>query len=368
MESKIIAKMKKNRIIPKILLMVCSILFTLAMFEISLRTFESFDVFFNCEHSFLALHEKSDDAKLIYDLKPNTNSHYECKTNIINSQGIRTEDITAVYNYTTSKFRIITIGDSITYGYKAEFNETYSQQLEKLFQSKGYNVEVINMGVNGYNTEQEAEKILKVALKFNPDLIIVGYVHNDHTIIDEQFNNIFNPDAKCDFNLMNHFVNISFKCSIVENLARIRTLSFFNAKIKNIISNFKNVDYIKTPYKNYLIDETRPDYPRYLAAFKTLGQINKKTPVLITVFPILVDFAHYPLINEDLKIKKIATSNGLPIIFLYDFMKNESVENLAVGSLKNGAILHENSYGYNLTAHALYKTVLENKDKFKLRK
>jgi hypothetical protein len=71
------------------------------------------------------------------------------------------------------------VGDSVTFG----MGETspYPQHLKELLSRKyGPRFEVFNMSVVGYNSIQEVELVRSKALRFDPDLLIIGYVLNDN--------------------------------------------------------------------------------------------------------------------------------------------------------------------------------------------
>jgi lysophospholipase L1-like esterase len=87
-------------------------------------------------------------------------------------------------------YRILVFGDSLTFGVGIDNNHRYTYLLEKLLNrdlkaskipptySK---IEVLNMGVAGYATDQEHD-LIKSVLKFiECDLIIVGFYKNDLT-------------------------------------------------------------------------------------------------------------------------------------------------------------------------------------------
>jgi hypothetical protein len=68
--------------------------------------------------------------------------------------------------------------DSYTLGVGVEFDDIFSKRLERRLNGRGP-YEVINFGVNGYNTAQELATFREVAAAFHPDLVIVAYVLND---------------------------------------------------------------------------------------------------------------------------------------------------------------------------------------------
>jgi lysophospholipase L1-like esterase len=77
--------------------------------------------------------------------------------------------------------RIACIGDSHTFGYGVEDDRTWPAFLQQELgrgSSEG-GVEVLNCGVNGYDTMQEVLWLEKRVLAFEPDLVLLQYYIND---------------------------------------------------------------------------------------------------------------------------------------------------------------------------------------------
>jgi lysophospholipase L1-like esterase len=75
-------------------------------------------------------------------------------------------------------FRIIALGDSLTYGYGVAREDTYPSVLEQELQ-KSFRVEVLNLGVSGAQSE-DVYKILQRHLPvLQPDLVLYGVCLND---------------------------------------------------------------------------------------------------------------------------------------------------------------------------------------------
>jgi lysophospholipase L1-like esterase len=74
--------------------------------------------------------------------------------------------------------RILVVGDSFTMGY-VELDELYTRRLEEMLVSKGFPVEVISMGMNGFSTDQELEVIRREAWAYAPDVVLYQYYPND---------------------------------------------------------------------------------------------------------------------------------------------------------------------------------------------
>lgn len=80
-------------------------------------------------------------------------------------------------------FRILVLGDSVTFGHGAVFETTYPHLLEQQLKAwrPDVNWEVWNLGVPGYNTAQELAYLADVGPTYRPDLVIVGVFPNDFT-------------------------------------------------------------------------------------------------------------------------------------------------------------------------------------------
>jgi tetratricopeptide (TPR) repeat protein len=74
--------------------------------------------------------------------------------------------------------RIILLGDSVVMGVGLpDIDSTISRQLEQLYSSG--KTEVLNFGVDGYNTLAEVELLRTKGVAFDPDLVVLLFVHND---------------------------------------------------------------------------------------------------------------------------------------------------------------------------------------------
>jgi lysophospholipase L1-like esterase len=76
------------------------------------------------------------------------------------------------------RFRIMIVGDSCTYGYGVREEETYPMLIESAL-NKNFNVEVLNLGVRGYQSEDVLKIVREYTPLLQPDLIIYGVFIND---------------------------------------------------------------------------------------------------------------------------------------------------------------------------------------------
>lgn len=108
-----------------------------------------------------------------WSLRPGLRNEIVFKDKILNSnsKGIR-EQVEYDYDKPPGKIRILIFGDSFTFGDEVSDNETYSFYLRQLLPG----VEVINFGVHGYGHDQMLIYLKEEGVRYNPDIVILGFV------------------------------------------------------------------------------------------------------------------------------------------------------------------------------------------------
>jgi len=108
--------------------------------------------------------------------------------NPINPDGMRDREH-AIANPTDAT-RIACLGDSVTYGYLLPAWESYSALLEMKLRKLGRKVEVFNIAIFGWSTQQQRIAYQRIARKYRPDYVVLGICLND---IAEMQNNFSQP-------------------------------------------------------------------------------------------------------------------------------------------------------------------------------
>jgi lysophospholipase L1-like esterase len=117
------------------------------------------------------------DPQLYWKLKPNQNCYTKVdhKPVHINSLGTRGPEFQA--GKPAGTFRVLSLGDSRTFGWGLSESETYSRRLEQLLQEKfgaSRTVEVINAGVNAWSYPQMTVYFREIAARYEPDVVILA--------------------------------------------------------------------------------------------------------------------------------------------------------------------------------------------------
>jgi lysophospholipase L1-like esterase len=101
----------------------------------------------------------------------------------INSKGLR--DSEYEYEKPNHTFRILVLGDSFTEGYDVNFEDLFTEILERRLNDSlsirtGQKYEVINAGTGGYSTDQEYLFYATEGYKYHPDIVLMmTYAAND---------------------------------------------------------------------------------------------------------------------------------------------------------------------------------------------
>lgn len=104
-------------------------------------------------------------------------SYYESNNRFsyhFNDVGIRVSSPSSQINY--DKPRIVFIGDSVTFGEELNYEDTFAAQIGGLL---GDRFEVVNLGVQGYGSDQSLLRLKKQIGELDPSYVVFTFI-NDH--------------------------------------------------------------------------------------------------------------------------------------------------------------------------------------------
>lgn len=222
------------------------------------------------------------DLKTIERISTNRlNFFYEPKANYVSitneswlpfevKNTINNDTLNERYDYSLEKdkgvYRIITLGDSFTYGENVSTENNWAEILEDSLNSKisCKNIdkyEVINLGMKGYDTQYEVERYKLRGQKYNPDLVI--WLFTDYERILE----VMTPLIKKNDTAANKELE---KKGIFYNNFRIAREEMVKKLGVEGIKKYQKeqIDNINKYYKGKLIFMTFPDKQEYIELLK----------------------------------------------------------------------------------------------------
>lgn len=118
-----------------------------------------------------------DETRYTWYLRPNTILKRNGISYETNSFGLR--DIEFSLTKAPGSFRIVCLGDSVTYGEGVSFENTYEQLLERKLRARGIDANVINAGIGSHRAWQGLERLEKDVIRFHPDVVAVSFGLNE---------------------------------------------------------------------------------------------------------------------------------------------------------------------------------------------
>lgn len=336
--------MKKTLI--NISIIVCSVLFTVIALELVLRVVYKFKFSPRglARIPVAKTYRLSENKNLLYELIPDSKVKNKGVEDVINSYGFRDKS----YGMRkATKTRLICVGDSITYGWTISLEDTYHKQLERLFHTEGYDVDVMGMGVVGYNTIQEYHLIKEKTLDFNPDMIILQIAMNDfeRTVSIKTYQ----EGRRLSLHLY-HDYSIPYiikKKKLTYSLMKYSHLfKFINLKLY-WIKNKKNPGF--TPKDVYLMGEENAF--RHLRKIKSLLD-SQGIHLAAVIFPFRKSGDVYPYVTLQKKIHQELEKMEVPYLDLHDVININTEESLWIDKM------HPTVRGYKLASHALFEFLL----------
>lgn len=240
-------------------------------------------------------------------------------------------------------YRILFLGDSLTFGFGIEnFEATYPELIQNELNKKNNpkKAETIILAKRGYSTLDELKALKETGLKYDPDLIIVGYFLNDAEGYGSRtgYENMFYSHYTIPYELGSILYRHSF------------FYYFLESRIKNIITNLgfgkNNIDYTKHLYSN-----SNPYFQQHKKDLEEIIHISneRKIPVIITVIPPLENLKEYPYTEIHTQIKGISEPNGAYFLDLLPYFKLYDPAEVRVSLMD----AHMNELGHKITSDAI---------------
>lgn len=216
-----------------------------------------------------------------------TNAHIMGKDVTLNSKGLRDREFP--YEKPNNTYRIVSIGDSYTFGFGADQDKTFSKILEKRLneQHSGKTYEILNMGVGNYNAIQELASLKLEGIKYHPDHILWNFYIND---------------AEETQKLKPSFISTK--------LISMVYLKSFIYKMKASLNSKSNyVDFYKSTFQG----ESGARFIKTMDQLVELSQ-SQHIPLTVVLLPDFRRLQNYPFAQEHLLVVNYFKSKGINVI------------------------------------------------------
>jgi lysophospholipase L1-like esterase len=279
----------------------------------------------------------SNDTELFSELKPNFTQLYDgvqekLPTTIIeiNDDGFRGPNVPI--NKSINEFRIIVLGDSVTFGLGVNYTDTYPYYLERKLNQLNNNKKytILNFGVPSYNTLQEVRMFILKGKKYNPDLVILQYHPND---IDDQ----------------NEFSRLYKEIKGTKSLSKRDLIKF-------------NYEFDTWYHYTYLSNKSKEElWSRIEIPLRNLYEHTKQNNIKVVIFvgaDLLWDSQSLEIKKEYSKrLKALTEEYNWGFLYLSPEMFVYPRDKLVVGK-RDG---HPNAQGHKLIGEKIYSYLIRNK-------
>lgn len=322
----------RARRLARISLSAFSLLFALVGAELLLRAFHPVEYYRPeepREHDGWEslLHRPSSVPGLTYELAPNRRRNTHGAPVRTNRFGMRDTEPRAAAG--APLHRLVAIGDSVTFGFGVRGEDTYPNVLERLLDETAgdESFDVLNLGVAGYSTRDEAQVFEHKVLRWNPELVVVGYVLNDPEIdpIQPLHRHFEAPAWWQRFEL----------CRLVASLEHSLEVQWLGEG-----------DYIR-----YLHASARK-WRSVVEGFEKIGALGRarKIPVLLLIFPWTNGpWADYPYGDLHRQVAAAAKANRIEVLDLLGAYSELPPERLMV----EAGDAHPSKLGHEIAARAI---------------
>ena len=280
--------------------------------------------------------QHSDIPGLLYELAPNKREMAFGKLVETNSFGMRGDEPRT--GDSAPQFRIATVGDSFTFGHSVLGEHCYPEVLEQILDREEApgRFEVLNFGVSGYTTQQEALVLEHKVLQWDPQLVVLGYYLND-------------PETDPMHELHQTFEDVKWWQH--SHLLRL----FAKSKVKWDVDRHGDGDYIS--YLHY------PDGEKWKSVTTAFADIQRLTserdiPVVLVIFPRTGNaWAKYPSESIHRQVEDAARAAGMDVIDLLPAYSKHRPLELMVSPSNN----HPNPLGHRIAAQAIFEWIEQHK-------
>ena len=283
------------------------------------------------------IHRRSSVPGLAYELVPGLDQEAVGVHVATNSLGMR--DAEPLTRSTPGLFRILAIGDSVTFGYRVAEDQGFCSVLEHGLASEppaARRFEVLDTGVSGYSSKDEAAAFEGKWLALEPDLVLLCYCMND-------------PEFEARQPLQRFFVEPHWwqHSSLLRYLVQRRE----GRKVRELGGG---------NYFRYLHAPSEPSWKSVEAAFARIGERarEKHIRLVLAIFPMFSPdpWKDYPFREQHGQVAREGERDGFLVLDLLPRFEREEPKSLLI-DLDDS---HPNPGGHRIAAEEIERFIVEH--------
>ena len=239
--------------------------------------------------------------------------------------------------------RLVSLGDSFTWGAGIEFDDTYARRLERqLPRRRREEWEVVQLALPGMTTVDEASQLHEEGFAYAPDVVLLGYVLNDSE----------DPEA-AEARRARDWAEEKTEKRERGPWDRSALFRVVSSRLRATAENRRRIAGYRSMY--------RPDAPGWVAgqkALKLMGNLctEKGIPLVVAIFPLLgqpLDES-YPFAEIHAQVAQAAAAAGARVVDLLPAYKGLRWDLLVVDG---AADEHPNEIAHRIAATALLRAL-----------
>jgi len=166
------------------------------------------------------------------------NQEFSIKVSL-NSQGLR--DTYHPFKKSNGIFRIVTIGDSMTFGIGVNLDDSYPKVFEKILnlEDKTRHYEVINISSLGVGPVQYVDYLNSIGYRFHPDLVIIEFSVDNDIFDASSAREITNPLLYKIYTFLIHHSYLF--CFLKSKISLIRDKFIIYSTLKKILNKREDI-------------------------------------------------------------------------------------------------------------------------------
>jgi GDSL-like lipase/acylhydrolase family protein len=266
-----------------------------------------------------------------------------------NSHGWR--DYEYGYEKGDDVFRIVVLGDSVLNGHGVWLHEVFAKRLEeKLNNNSDVDFEVVMLSLAALNSIKEAHLLEVEGAKYDPDMVLVGYVLNDPAP------QVALPGYGKEHSNSEKIKSLLKKSSLVLNSWRLIKQIAWDVGDWNL-GHKGGAARISSDFFTQIHDNEE-NWNTVLQAFHKISVFcqERQIPGVVAIFPVLYEFDTYPWLDVHSKVADAAENEGL---YVKDLLPSFQTTASRAMRLTGGDFVHPNAAGHELAGEAIYRFLLE---------